>query len=158
MILWKINKTLLQVWGLCVFPNFRYSSKITTVVNIVANIFQILWKCFHNAICLILHKSKCQLSKFTIGHIWYINIQAWLHSFRVKIAKFSSLFCPSIPKRDFDTKKTTPNIEVWPESLRVMLEYWYIEHGLLVQVCFICQVKVSQLPKNMDWKPAITAH
>ena len=30
-----------------------------------------------------------------------------------------------------DTKKTTPNIEVWPESLRAMLEYWYIECGLL---------------------------
>ena len=26
-ILWKINKTLLQVLGLCVSPNLRYSSK-----------------------------------------------------------------------------------------------------------------------------------
>ena len=37
----------------------------------------------------------------------------------------------SIPKRDLETKKTTPNIEVWPESLGAMLEYWYIERGLL---------------------------
>ena len=37
----------------------------------------------------------------------------------------------AIPKRDLDTKKTTPNIEVWPESLGAMLEYWNIERGLL---------------------------
>ena len=30
-----------------------------------------------------------------------------------------------------DTKKTTPNIDVRPESLGPMLEYWYIERGLL---------------------------
>ena len=68
----------------------------------------------------------------SIGHVRYINIQAWLRGFRVKIANFSSSFCLSIPKRDLDTKKTTPNIEVWPESLGAMLEYWYIECGLLV--------------------------
>ena len=32
-------------------------------------------------------------------------------------------FCLSITKRDFNTKKTTPNIEVCPESLGAMLEY-----------------------------------
>ena len=37
---------------------------------------------------------------------------AWLRGFRVKIANFSSFFCSSISKRDLDTKKTTPNIEV----------------------------------------------
>ena len=47
-----------------------------------------------------------------IGHVRYINIRAWLRGFRVKIANFSSFLCPSIPKRDLDTKKTTPNIEV----------------------------------------------
>ena len=57
-----------------------------------------------------------------IGHIRYINIQAWLRGFRVKIVNFSSFFCPSIPK-ETDTKKITPNKEVWPESLRAMLEY-----------------------------------
>ena len=50
--------------------------------------------------------------------------------FWVKIANFSSFLCPSIPKRDLDTKKTTPNIEVWPERLGAMLEYWYIKRGL----------------------------
>ena len=48
-----------------------------------------------------------------------------------KVALNPLWLCPSIPKRDFDTKKTTPNIEVWPESLGAMLEYWYIERGLL---------------------------
>ena len=52
----------------------------------------------------------------------------WLRGFRVKIANFH---CLSIAKRDLDTKKTTPNIEVWPESLGDMLEYIYIEHGLM---------------------------
>ena len=66
-----------------------------------------------------------------IGHVRYINILARLRGFRVKIANFSSFFCPSIPKRDLDRKKTTPNIEFWPESLGAMLEYWYIERGLL---------------------------
>ena len=34
-------------------------------------------------------------------------------------------------KRDLDAKKTTPNIDVCAESLLTMLEYWYIELGLL---------------------------
>ena len=71
------------------------------------------------------------LNSFAIGHVRYINIRARLRGFRVKIANFSSFLCPSIPKRDLDTKKTTPNIEVWPESLGAMLECWYIERGLL---------------------------
>ena len=41
-------------------------------------------------------------------------------SFRVKIVNF---FCLTIPKRDLDTQKTTPNIEVCPESPGAMLEY-----------------------------------
>ena len=68
----------------------------------------------------------------SIGHVRYISILAWLRGFRVKIANFSSFFCLSIPKGDVDTKKTTPNIEVWPESLGAILEYWYIERGLFV--------------------------
>ena len=69
-----------------------------------------------------------------IGHVRYINILAWLRGFRVKIENFSSFFCLSIPKGDLDTKKTTPNIEIWPESLGAMSEYWYIERRLLSKV------------------------
>ena len=60
----------------------------------------------------------------SIGQVRYINIQAWLRGFRVKIANFSSFFCLSIPIRELDTKETTP------ESLGALLEYWYIERGL----------------------------
>ena len=37
-----------------------------------------------------------------------------------------------MPKRDLDAKKTQPDIEVCPESLGTMLEYWYIERALLL--------------------------
>ena len=80
--------------------------------------------------------------KFPIGHVRYINIRAWLRGFRVKIANFSSVLCPSIPKRDFDTKKTTPNIEVWLESLGAMLEYWYIERAGLF-LYFNCRFDIA---------------
>ena len=42
---------------------------------------------------------------------------------QLQIANFSSFFCSSISKKDLDTKKTTPNIEVWPKSLVAMVEY-----------------------------------
>ena len=48
----------------------------------------------------------------TIGHVRYINILTWLRGFRVKIVNLLSFLCLSIPKRDLNTKKTTPNIEV----------------------------------------------
>ena len=88
--------------------------------------------------CSCIHITKRRKKvKQRIGHFRYINIRAWLQGFRVKIANFSSFLCPSIPNRDLDTKKTTPNIEVWPESLGAMLEYWYIERGLLKSTVFI---------------------
>ena len=74
---------------------------------------------------------RCLPTFSLIGHVRYINIQAWVRGFRIKIANFSSFFCPSIPIRDLDTKETTPNIKDWPESLGAMLEYWYLERGLL---------------------------
>ena len=58
----------------------------------------------------------------------------WIRGFQIKIAIFLSFFCRSIPKRDLKTKKTQPNIEVCPESLGVMLEYKYIERGLLIDI------------------------
>jgi len=45
-----------------------------------------------------------------------------------------SSFCPSIPKRDLETKKSPPNVDVCPESLEAMLEYWFIKRGLLVKI------------------------
>ena len=83
-----------------------------------------------------------------IGHVRYINFQAWLRGFRVKIVKLLSFFCLSITKRNSNTKKTTPNTEVWPEGLGAMLEYWYIERGLLAQLCFVAAKKTSSA-KNL---------
>jgi len=44
-----------------------------------------------------------------------------MESFESKL-QILTLFCLSIPKRDLDTKKTTPNIEVFPEIHEAMLE------------------------------------
>ena len=60
-----------------------------------------------------------------IGHVRYISI-----SNMAPMLSGQNFFCLSIPKRDLDTKKTTPNLEVCPESLGAMLEYWCIERGL----------------------------
>ena len=45
-----------------------------------------------------------------LGHVRYINGLTWLQGFR---ANSMFVYLPS-PKRDLDTKKTTPNIEVCP--------------------------------------------
>ena len=42
---------------------------------------------------------------------------------KTKFFNIKSFFCLSIPKKDLNTKKMPPNIEVCPESLRAMLEY-----------------------------------
>ena len=60
----------------------------------------------------------------TIAHVRYIKILTWLWGFKAKIIViFSRLFCLAIPKRELSTKKTKPNLEKWPESLGVMLEF-----------------------------------
>ena len=41
----------------------------------------------------------------------------------LKISNFSRLHCLNIPRGDLGTNKTKPNIEKWPESLGVVLEF-----------------------------------
>ena len=60
-----------------------------------------------------------------------INILTWVQGFQIKIVNFMFLLSLNSEIRDFDTKKTTPNIEVCPDSLGAMLEYWYIVCGQL---------------------------
>ena len=67
--------------------------------------------------------SLSNTSHCLIAHIRYINILTWLRGFLVKNVNFLSFFCLSILKRDMDTKITTPNMEVCPESLGAMSEY-----------------------------------
>ena len=43
--------------------------------------------------------------------------------FSGQTCNFLSFLCLSIPKRDLDTKATTPNVKVCPESLGAILEY-----------------------------------
>ena len=50
----------------------------------------------------------------------YSNMDPRLSGQNCTFFNFSRL---AIPKRDLDTKKTTPNTEVCPESLGAMLEY-----------------------------------
>jgi len=70
-----------------------------------------------------------------IGHVRYFNILTSIRGFRVKIAIFLSFLYLSIPKRDLDTKKTPPNIEVRPESLGAMLELMYRTSPITAGVC-----------------------
>ena len=86
------------------------------------------------------HRSKTLLRKLPI------KILTWLRGFRDKIANFSRLYCPEIPRRDLSTKKTKPNIEIWSESLRGLLEFQYIERGLLFN-CFYTH-SVHRWPSN----------
>ena len=52
------------------------------------------------------------------------SIYPILRGFRIKIANLLSFFCClSIPKGELDSKKTSPNIDVCPESRGAMLEY-----------------------------------
>ena len=84
-----------------------------------------------------------QLNEPRIGEVRYLNILTWLRGFRVKIDFFFSFsFCLSISKRDLDTKKTPSNMDVCPESLGAMLEYWYIERGLFASV---------DISGNLNW-------
>ena len=71
------------------------------------------------------------VSAAIIGHVRYINILTWLRGFWVKLlylvlfSLYSSLFWGLRDKRNLK------NLQFWPESLGAMLEYWYIERGLL---------------------------
>ena len=67
-----------------------------------------------------------------IGHVRYINILTWLWGFQVKplyLMLFSLYLSLFWELRD---KGNLKNLQFWPKSLGAMLEYWYIERGLLV--------------------------
>ena len=61
------------------------------------------------------------------------------------IYQYSTIFCLTIPKGDLETKKTTPNIDVCPESLVAMSGYWYIKRSLLRS----CGSEVNHLTINL---------
>ena len=70
-------------------------------------------------------------SVLVIGHVRYINILTWLLGFQVKplylvlFSLYRSLFW------ELRDKENLKDLQFWPVSLGAMLEYWYIERGLL---------------------------
>ena len=67
-----------------------------------------------------------------IGHVRCINILTFLRGFPVQIVHYLSSFDLLIPKRLENKLNNKRNIEACPESLGAMLEYWYIELGILL--------------------------
>ena len=99
---------------------------------------------------LLQSENVFKLGGVTIGHVRYINILTWLRCFQVKHPYFVlfSLYLqePMTPGSwylslfwELKNKRTVKKLQFWPESLRTMLEYWYIEHGLLFLLVFFQQ-------------------
>ena len=74
-------------------------------------------------------------TRLLLSFRWYNRPRSIYHYFsmapRLLGQNCKFINCLSILKRDLDTKKTTPDIKVCPESLEAMLEYRYIERSLL---------------------------
>ena len=88
----------------------------------------------------------------TIGHVRYINILTWLRGFRGKITHFLKFLLSLNSQKRLDTKKTTPNLEVCPESLGAMLKYWYIERGLS---SLLKNVSYQKLLRMRSWSQQV---
>ena len=58
-----------------------------------------------------------------LGGLYWKDIACVL---QVKIVNFLSSFCPSIPKGQLDTKKTTPNIGVCPDIDKSNVAYYLV--------------------------------
>ena len=87
-------------------------------------------------------------SGIQIGHVRYINILTWLQGFQVKplylvlFSLYQGLFC------NLRDKGNLKNLQFWPESLRAMLEYWYI--ALLHYLHFFRSTNVSMIKISFD--------
>ena len=67
--------------------------------------------------------------------VW-IGLKFWhddSESLRTEFQIFSRFYSFGIPRSDLSTKKTKPYIEIWSESLEVMLQFSHIEPGLLLK-------------------------
>ena len=85
-----------------------------------------------------------------IGHLRYINILTRLWGFQDKLiylvlfSLFESLIWNQEPKGSLN------NLQLWAESLKGMLEYWYIERGLLHNYYF-CKQTWIQRCVHYEW-------
>jgi len=88
------------------------------------------WKLLQHVSTKDNERNLCQ-DLLSIGQVRDIDISTWLQGFQDKLlclvvlSMYPSLFWKLKDKGNF--KK----FQFWPESLGSMLEYWYIERGLL---------------------------
>ena len=67
-----------------------------------------------------------------IAHIPGIKILTWLQGFMDKLQIiFSQLHCLTTSRKRLEHKENQSKLEIWQESVGVLLEFSYIEHGLL---------------------------
>ena len=83
----------------------------------------------------VFDSSANQITAFALVYKW--NRPRSINQYSYMDPRFSGQNCKLLKfllslnsQKRLDTKKTTPNIEVCPESLGAMLEYWYVERGL----------------------------
>ena len=108
------NQNLEEIINETVGIAFRNSSRLKLILPCSVFIRQLRGGCYVH-IVYILSVPNTPRSIYQ-----YSNMTPRLSG---KNCNFLSLFCLSIPKRDLDSKKTTPNKEVCPESLGARLEY-----------------------------------
>ena len=72
-----------------------------------------------------------------MGHVRYINIITWLRGFQVKRLYLVLFLLYLSLLWELRDKRNLKNLQFWPESLGAMLEYWYIERGLLTMANLI---------------------
>ena len=119
----------LEMWGL---RNLGCGFKIYPITFFITMKLRKLWTFGFDSKRLIWYSKpvaiKIRTCKATfdnyINTCNYCNIDPRLSG--ENFANYLSFLRLSIPKRDFDAKKTTPNLEVCPESLGAVIEYWYI--------------------------------
>ena len=107
-----VRRILFSKSSVSCFLRHEYVEKITQKFVSPLIRFTLIWHSVFEV--YILSNTPCSI---------YIKILTWLRGLRFKIANFSPLHCLAIPRRDLSTKKTKPNREKWPESLRVVLEF-----------------------------------
>ena len=88
-----------------------------------------------------------------IAQVWYIKLLTRLWGVRDKIANFSQIHCLLSLRRVLSTKKTKPNREKWPASLRVMLELWTWAIVATFLVIFLCKSFIHNAPYLFCYKP-----
>ena len=81
-----------------------------------------------NSIHQLTRTQSLLIDGIRIGHVRYINILPWLRGFQVILGVVFFVYKSLL---GIERQKKLKNLQFWPESLGAMLEYRYIERGLL---------------------------